>query len=398
MAGEVITPGTKVLVLNAGSSSLKFDLFDSAMDESRPERLLGKGEIARVSDMKEALRQTFDRLAPLLGGEPVQAVGHRIVHGGELFHESVIIDEAVEKGIESLCNLAPLHNPHNLEAFRAAREHLPDATHVAVFDTAFHFTLPPQAYAYGLPYEYLTEKKIRRYGFHGISHRYVSWRFAQLHGKTRDDYRMITCHLGNGCSVCAIDHGRSIDTSMGFTPLEGLLMGTRSGDVDAGAIIYLITHENVAPAELLKILNGASGLKGLSGISNDMRDVLRAADSPGLNDAGNVGDADPMQARAQLAVDIFCYRVRKYIGAYLAAMNGADVLIFTAGIGEHAPAIRSRICAGLDNLGISIDERENQLENDQPRQIGYSSIPVWIVPTEEELLIARDTLRCIRRA
>jgi acetate kinase len=379
----------KVLVLNAGSSSLKFDLFDAEIDESRPERLLGKGEIARVADMGEALREAFDRLAPLLGGEPVEAVGHRVVHGGDLFHESVIIDGGVEKEIESLCSLAPLHNPHNLEAFRAARTHLPDATHVAVFDTAFHFTLPPQAYAYGLPYEYLTEKKIRRYGFHGISHRYVSWRFAQIHGKTRDDYRMITCHLGNGCSVCAVDRGKSIDTSMGFTPLEGLLMGTRSGDVDAGAIIHLITHENVPPAELLGILNGKSGLKGLSGVSNDMRDVLRAAAE---------SESESSQARAQLAVDIFCYRVRKYIGAYLAAMNGADVLIFTAGIGEHAPAIRARICAGLDNLGIAIDERENQVESKEARRIGNSKIPVWIVPTEEELLIARDTLRCIRKA
>jgi acetate kinase len=379
----------KVLVLNAGSSSLKFDLFDAEIDESRPERLLGKGEIARVADMGEALREAFDRLAPLLGGEPVEAVGHRVVHGGDLFHESVIIDGGVEKEIESLCSLAPLHNPHNLEAFRAARTHLPDATHVAVFDTAFHFTLPPQAYAYGLPYEYLTEKKIRRYGFHGISHRYVSWRFAQIHGKTRDDYRMITCHLGNGCSVCAVDRGKSIDTSMGFTPLEGLLMGTRSGDVDAGAIIHLITHESVPPAELLGILNGKSGLKGLSGVSNDMRDVLRAAAE---------SESESSQARAQLAVDIFCYRVRKYIGAYLAAMNGADVLIFTAGIGEHAPAIRARICAGLDNLGIAIDERENQVESKEARRIGNSKIPVWIVPTEEELLIARDTLRCIRKA
>jgi acetate kinase len=316
-------------------------------------------------------------------------VGHRVVHGGDLFHESVIIDAKVEKEIESLCSLAPLHNPHNLEAFRAARIHLPKATHVAVFDTAFHFTLPPQAYAYGLPYEYLIEKKIRRYGFHGISHRYVSWRFAQLHGKSRDDYRMITCHLGNGCSVCAVDRGKSIDTSMGFTPLEGLLMGTRSGDVDAGAIIYLITHEHVPPAELLGILNGKSGLKGLSGVSNDMRDVLRAAEE---------SESESSQARAQLAVDIFCYRVRKYIGAYIAAMNGADVLIFTAGIGEHAPSIRARICAGLDNLGITIDERENQIESKEARRIGNSKIPVWIVPTEEELLIARDTLRCIRKA
>jgi acetate kinase len=285
----------KVLVLNAGSSSLKFNLFDIAPDS---ERVLAKGEVERVATMADAIKSMFDKL----GDISVEAVGHRIVHGGDRFQTSVIIDAAVEKSIDELSILAPLHNPQNLEAFRAAREHLPDAKHVAVFDTAFHHTLPPQAYAYGLPYEYLTEKKIRRYGFHGISHRYVSWRFAQLHGKVRADYKMITCHLGNGCSVCAIDRGKSIDTSMGFTPLEGLIMGTRSGDVDAGAILYLITNESIAAPALLRALNSASGLKGLSGVSNDMRDLLREAGR------GN--------ERARLAVDAFCYRVRKYIGEY----------------------------------------------------------------------------------
>jgi acetate kinase len=377
----------KILVRNAGSSSRKFDLFELPADSERAnltdDCLLGKGVVQRVSDMVEALREAFDRLAPLLRGEAVEAVGHRIVHGGDRLHESVVIDAAVEKEIEALCSLAPLHNPHNLEAFRAAREHLPQAVHVAVFDTGFHATLPPQAYAYALPYAYLTEKKIRRYGFHGISHRYVSWRFAQMHGKSRDDYRMITCHLGNGCSVCAIDKGRSIDTSMGFTPLEGLVMGTRSGDVDAGAILHLIMHEGLDPARVLNILNGDSGLKGLSGVSGDMRDVMRAAD------AGN--------SQASLAVDTFCYRVRKYIGAYLAAMNGADTLIFTGGIGENAVDIRTRICAGLDNLGIAIDPNANAGDGGGARCIGNSTVPVWVIPTEEELLIARDTLSCVRK-
>ena len=366
--------GMKILVLNAGSSSLKFDLFEATPDS---EKVLAKGEVERLASMADAIESMFQQL----GDVSVEAVGHRIVHGGDRFHQSVIIDAEVEKQIEDLSILAPLHNPHNLEAYRAAREHLPGAKHVAVFDTAFHHTLPPRAYAYGLPYEYLTEKKIRRYGFHGISHRYVSWRFAQLHEKTRADYKMITCHLGNGCSVCAIDHGRSIDTSMGFTPLEGLIMGTRSGDVDAGAILYLITHECIAPPLLLQALNSASGLKGLSGISNDMRDLLRESGR------GN--------ERAQLAVDAFCYRVRKYIGAYLAAMNGADVLIFAGGIGENSAAIRAQICAGLDNLGIAVDKEANERESRDPRQIGTSPIPVWVVPTDEELLIARDTLRCI---
>jgi acetate kinase len=369
----------KILVLNAGSSSLKFDLFEVTPEsiEANSERVLAKGEVERVAGMGQVLQSVFRQI----GGATVDAVGHRVVHGGDRFHQSVIIDEEVEKQIEELSILAPLHNPINLEAFRAAREHLPDVPQVAVFDTAFHHTLPPRAYVYGLPYEYLTERKIRRYGFHGISHRYVSWRFAQIHGRNRGDYRMITCHLGNGCSVCAIEHGRSIDTSMGFTPLEGLIMGTRSGDVDAGAILHLITHERQDPALLLRVLNGASGLKGISGISNDMRDLLRE------ESAGN--------ERAALAVDAFCYRVRKYIGMYLAAMGGADVLIFTGGIGENAGAIRARICDGLGNLGIAVDRERNDRASRDARDIGSSTVAVWVVPTEEELLIARDTLRCI---
>jgi len=371
-----------ILVLNAGSSSLKFDLFEVTPEsiETDSERVLAKGEAERVTGMAAALQSVFQQI----GGAAVDAVGNRIVHGGDLFHESVLIDEQVEKQIDELSILAPLHNPNNLEAFRAAREHLPGVPQVAVFDTAFHHTLPPRAYVYGLPYEYLTEKKIRRYGFHGISHRYVSWRFARIHGRQRSDYRMITCHLGNGCSVCAIEHGRSIDTSMGFTPLEGLIMGTRSGDVDAGAILHLITHERQDPALLLGVLNGASGLKGLSGISNDMRDLLREAN------AGN-----DRSARAELAIDAFCYRVRKYIGMYLAAMGGAEVLIFTGGIGENAAAIRARICEGLRDLGIVVDPARNARDTRDAREIGNSRIPVWVVPTEEELLIARDTLRCV---
>jgi acetate kinase len=256
----------KILVLNAGSSSLKFDLYETSPEAiaSNSDHLLARGTVERVSSMADALGKVFEQI----GSDGVEAAGHRIVHGGDRFHESVIIDSEVEKEIERLSSLAPLHNPHNLEAYRAAREHLPGAPHVAVFDTAFHHSLPAHAYAYALPYDYLIEKGIRRYGFHGISHRYVSWRFAQLHGKRRADYRMITCHLGNGCSVCAIDHGRSVDTSMGFTPLEGLIMGTRSGDVDAGAILHLVLREGLKADEVARILNSTSGLKGLSGISS----------------------------------------------------------------------------------------------------------------------------------
>jgi acetate kinase len=368
-----------ILVLNAGSSSLKFNLFEVTSEtiQKDSEQVLAAGAVERMAGMADALQSVFLKI----DRASVDAVGHRIVHGGDRFHESVIIDEAVEKEIDDLSILAPLHNPHNLEAYRTAREHLPNVPQVAVFDTAFHHTLPPRAYVYGLPYEYLTEKKIRRYGFHGISHRYVSWRFAQIHGKKRADYRMITCHLGNGCSMCAIDHGQSIDTSMGFTPLEGLIMGTRSGDVDAGAVLHLINHEREDPTRLLRILNGASGLKGISGVSNDMRDLLRE------EGAGN--------ERAALAVDAFCYRVRKYIGMYLAAMNGADALIFTGGIGENAAAIRARICEDLGNLGIGVDPALNENGGREAREIGRSKIPVWVVPTDEELLIARDTIRCI---
>jgi len=362
----------RILVLNAGSSSLKFDVW-----ESSPEERILHADVERVESMDAALAEVFSKTQ---GQTHIDAVGHRIVHGGDKFHESVVIDERVEKEIDELSALAPLHNPHNLAAVRAARKHWPDAVHVAVFDTAFHHTLPPRAFVYALPYEYLIEKKIRRYGFHGISHQYVSQEFARLHGKSPESFRLITCHLGNGCSVCAIDHGRSVDTSMGFTPLEGLVMGTRSGDVDAGAILHLINHEGQNPRDVLHMLNSDSGLKGLSGVSNDMRDVLKKASE---------GDS-----RAELAVDAFCYRVRKYIGAYLAGMNGADALIFTGGIGENSAQIRRRICVDMSSVGISIDDTKNAAPGDAAREIGESAIAVWVVPTNEELLIARDTARC----
>ncbi|HKD10076.1 MAG TPA: acetate kinase [Bryobacteraceae bacterium] len=358
-----------VLVLNAGSSSLKFDLWEDA------ERLLVQDTVERVESMRAAIEEAFGKL----GDAPVHAVGHRVVHGGERFREPVIIDAEVERGIDELSALAPLHNPHSLEGIRAAREKLPTVKHVAVFDTAFHGTLPPRAYVYGLPYEYLAEKKVRRYGFHGISHRYVSLRFAEIHGKSPAEFRLITCHLGNGCSVCAVDRGRSVDTSMGFTPLEGLLMGTRSGDVDAGAILHLVATEKRDARDVLRMLNETSGIKGLSGISNDMRDVLAAAR------AGN--------ERAELAIEAFCYRVKKYIGSYLAAMGGADALIFTGGIGENSVEIRARICEGLGALGIDIDAGANGAGEKKERRIGGLQVGIWVIPTQEEKLIAAETLR-----
>jgi len=372
----------KILVLNAGSSSLKYALYETSPEAAAADsdQLLGEGLIERVTSMSDALKTAFTELAPALGGETVTGVGHRIVHGGT-FPGSVIIDAGVEHAIDELSALAPLHNPHNLAAYRAAREHLPNAIHVAVFDTAFHQTLPQHAYAYAMPPEYLAEKKIRRYGFHGISHRSVSLRFAKIKGKRPEDFRLVICHLGNGCSVCAVDGGRSIDTSMGFTPLEGLVMGTRSGDVDASALLHLIVREGEDPAALLHTLNNASGLQAVSGVSNDMRDVLSAADS------GN--------ERARLAIDTFCYRAKKFIGAYIAAMNGADALVFTAGIGEHSAPIRAGICEGLDRLGIAVDPALNGAASQEARCIGSSSISVWVIPTEEQLMIARDTLACV---
>jgi acetate kinase len=372
----------KILVLNAGSSSLKYALYETSPEAaaSDSDRLLGEGLVERVTNMSDALKTAFAGLAPALGGQIVTGVGHRVVHGGT-FPGSTIIDASVESAIDALSALAPLHNPHSLAAYRAAKEHLPNAIHVAVFDTAFHQTLPRHAYAYAMPPEYLTEKKIRRYGFHGISHRSVALRFAKIQGKPPSEFRLVICHLGNGCSVCAVDRGLSIDTSMGFTPLEGLVMGTRSGDVDASALLHLIIREGEDPAALLHTLNNASGLQAVSGVSNDMRDVISASDS------GN--------DRARFAVDTFCYRAKKFIGAYLAAMNGADALIFTAGIGEHSAPVRAGICDGLDHLGIVVDPALNAAASHEARRIGNSPITVWVIPTEEQLMIARDTLGCV---
>jgi acetate kinase len=363
-----------ILVLNAGSSSLKFHVF-------RDGRVLFKGTEERISSEPQALEAAFDRVFAKIADTKIDAVGHRVVHGGDKFLTAVVIDSKVEAGIEELCSLAPLHNPHNLEGYRAARARLPDATHVAVFDTAFHHTLPPLAYNYALPVEYMAALKIRRYGFHGISHQYVSGRFAELTKRPVTEVRLITCHLGNGCSVCAIERGQSIDTSMGLTPLEGLVMGTRSGDIDAGAVLHLIMQQGKTAEEVFHLLNYQSGLLGLSGDSNDMRDLIERAGKGGL----------PGDARAELAIDVFCYRMKKYIGAYLAAMNGVDAVIFTAGIGENAAEVRALICEGLDSLGISLDDAANGRAGNEPRQIGYSKIPVWVIPTDEELMIARET-------
>jgi acetate kinase len=394
----------RVLVLNSGSSSLKFQLIETGL-----ERTLAHGVIEKIGeddspvkfeaggktdkftkiipDHKVAIQAAFDCMTASEGVigdlQEIAGVGHRVVHGGEHFRQSVLITDDVVREIEAVSELAPLHNPHNLKGYYASRELLPQAQHTAVFDTAFHQTLPPCAYRYALAEEYYTRDRIRRYGFHGTSHRYVSWRYGQIHGTTRDAFKLITCHLGNGCSLCAIDHGKSIDTSMGFTPLEGLVMGTRSGDLDPGAVLYLIEHKQMTAHEVEALLNEQSGLHGLSGLSGDMRGLVEQAGG------GN--------QHAQLAIDVFCYRVKKYIGSYLAALNGADAIVFAGGIGENATQIRAQICESLDSLGVRLDAGKNAGVIGVEQEIGVEGkFPqVWVIPTNEELLIARDTMCCI---
>ena len=355
----------KVLALNCGSSSVKCQLFETSLEEmeANRDRQLGrvsverigtpdavvrseKGDSARpVAEHREAIEIAVNLLAEGLDGKrEIEAVGHRVVHGGERFSAPVELDDAAAREIEALNDLAPLHNPENLKGFQAARSVLPQARHVAVFDTAFHQTLPPKAYVYGLPDAVWRRHKVRRYGFHGSSHRYVAYRYAQIHGFARD-YKLITCHLGNGCSMCAVDKGKSVDTSMGFTPLEGLMMGTRSGDIDAGAVLHIMAKEQLTEPEMDVLLNRHSGLAGLSMASNDMRTLLE------LCQRGH--------AAARLAVDAFCYRAKKYLGAYHAVLNGCDAVIFTGGIGENAPSIRAEICESLEALGMRIDPRRN---------------------------------------
>ncbi len=373
----------KVLVLNSGSSSVKYQLIEA----TGAERTLGRGVVERigeaVADHAEAIRLVLENLtngAGACGSEEIEAVGHRIVHGGEYFSEPVQMDDVVVARIEECSELAPLHNPHNLSAYRAARRLLPHAAHVAVFDTAFHRTLPAKAYTYGLPHIVCGRHKLRRYGFHGTSHRYVAERFASIAGKPVAALKLITCHLGNGCSMCAIDGGRSVDTTMGLTPLEGLLMGTRAGDTDPAAALHIMSREGLDARAMDYLLNHRSGLLGVSGVSNDMRTLLAHARD------GN--------ERARLAIDVFCYRIRKYIGAYFAVLNGADAVIFTAGIGENAPEIRARACDSLTALGIEIDQRRNEAAIGVEADISADGARtrVWVVPTNEELLIAREVV------
>jgi acetate kinase len=324
-------------------------------------------------------------LAEVRGPADVNAVGHRVVHGGERFKESAIIDDDVLKGIESCIELAPLHNPNNVKGILAARALLGAGTpQVAVFDTAFHHSLPEQAYLYAIPYHLYRRHRIRRYGFHGTSHRYVAYRYRVLQKVTREQTHVITLHLGNGCSAAAIRNGYPVDTSMGMTPLEGLVMGTRSGDIDPAIVNLISAKEGLSPHEVESLLNTQSGLLGISGLTNDMR-VLQA----------ELKEHD--DRRARLAIDVFCYRARKYIGAFLAAMGGADGIVFTGGIGENSPEIRAQICAGMEWAGLKIDLGKNEKTIGKEGLISNDSsrLAVYAIPTDEELLIARDTVRCI---
>jgi acetate kinase len=314
----------------------------------------------------------------------IDAVGHRVVHGGEQYSKSEIVTTAVKAAIEDNIELAPLHNPPNLKGILATEVEMPNVPQVAVFDTAFHSTLPPYAYLYGLPYTLYQRYKVRRYGFHGTSHKYVAIRVAKLMHKDIRDLKIITCHLGNGASVTAVDQGKSVDTSMGFTPLEGLMMGTRSGDVDPAIIPFVMAKEELSIGEVDAMLNKHSGILGVSGISSDMRDIEDAVQE--------------FNERAQLAHTMYCYRIRKYIGAYAAVMNGVDVIVFTAGIGERGPMQRKAICSQLSYLGVDFDEELNDFKAEE-REVTKpdSKVSVWVIPTNEELMIARETLELTQK-
>ena len=391
----------KILVINCGSSSLKYQLIDMETEE-----LMAKGLVERIGiegsrikhetigkekktietpmqDHKRALELVMESLTNEEYGaikslDEIDAVGHRVVHGGEDFAQSVIIDEKVLKGIEDNVEIAPLHNPPNIMGIKACQRLLPNVKQVAVFDTAFHQTMPAESYIYALPYEYYEKYKIRRFGFHGTSHRYITKRAAEMLGKDLNEVNLITCHLGNGSSICAVKNGKSIDTSMGFTPLEGLAMGTRCGDLDPAILPFLMEKENLSTDEINTLINKKSGVLGISGVSSDFRDIEAARDE------GN--------KRAKLALDIFEKRVRGYIGSYMTELDHVDAIVFTAGVGENSIEMRESIVNGLKSLGIKIDtERNNVRGEDKLISADDSSIKIFVIPTNEELMIARDT-------
>ena len=391
----------KILVINCGSSSLKYQLIDMETED-----VMAKGLVERIGiegsrikhetigkekktietpmqDHKRALELVMESLTNEEYGaikslDEIDAVGHRVVHGGEDFAKSVIIDDKVLKGIEDNVEIAPLHNPPNIMGIKACQRLLPDVKQVAVFDTAFHQTMPEESYIYALPYEYYEKYKIRRFGFHGTSHKYITNKAAEMLEKDVNEVNLITCHLGNGSSICAVENGKSIDTSMGFTPLEGLAMGTRCGDLDPAILPFIMDKENLSTEEINTLINKKSGVLGISGVSSDFRDIEEARDQ------GN--------KRAKLALDIFEKRVRGYIGSYMTELDHVDAIVFTAGVGENSVEMRESIVAGLKSLGIKLDpERNNVRGEDKLISSDDSSIKVFVIPTNEELMIARDT-------
>ena len=393
------------LVINCGSSSVKYQLINTENREK-----IASGMVERIGavtaiishdqpDKKntkrtlpiethtQALKEIMEYLMSPESGilkspADIQAVGHRVVHGGETFKDSVHIDDAVIEAIEHAFDLAPLHNPPNLKGIEAAMKYLPDAVHVAVFDTAFHHSIPAEAYLYAIPNRLYRRYKIRKYGFHGTSHYYVSRHYYQMKGIKAEGTKVITCHLGNGCSLAAIMDGKSVDTTMGFTPLSGLVMGTRSGDIDPSILFYLVEKEELPLNHLHAMLNRSSGLLGLSGYAADMRDLISEAEN---------GDR-----RCEQAIDVYCYRIRQYLGSYFAVMNGCDAIIFTAGVGENSAHIRSKVCSNLEYLGVKIDESRN-LNPDKLKEYRISTddskVDVYVVPTDEEMVIALDAAK-----
>ena len=366
-----------VLVVNSGSSSLKYQLIETAGPERLARGVVERiGEPDAVPNHRVALTEVVDALGAEGVDERVAAIGHRVVHGGDRFVEPTRIDDAVLDGIRELTPLAPLHNPANATGIEVARDLWPDLPQVAVFDTAFHATLPEHAYRYAVPEEWYTDHDVRRYGFHGTSHAYVARQAADILRRPADDLRLITLHLGNGASATAVSGGRSVDTSMGLTPLEGLVMGTRSGDLDPAVIFHVARSTGATPDEIDRTLNKASGMLGLCG-DNDLRTVEERAAA---------GDE-----RAQLALDVFCYRIRKYVGAYAAALGGVDGIVFTAGVGEHSPTVRAAVCDGLGWLGVTLDTHANAASA-TVINTADSRVTVLVVPTDEELEIATSTL------
>ena len=390
----------KILVINCGSSSLKYQLINM-VDES----VLAKGLCERIGidgvlnhtvpgkdkmvikesmpDHKKAIQMVIDSLMSdehgvIKNANEISAVGHRVVHGGEFFSDSVVINKEVKDKIKECCDLAPLHNPANLIGIQACEELMPGTPMVAVFDTAFHQTMEPKSYLYAIPYELYQEYKIRKYGFHGTSHKYVSERAATMLGKNIEDLKIITCHLGNGASICAVQNGKSIDTSMGFTPLEGLAMGTRAGNLDPAVVSFLIEKEGLDEKQINDLLNKKSGVLGISGISSDFRDIEMAMEEG--------------HERAILAMDLFAYRVKKYIGEYAAAMGGVDAIVFTAGLGENDKNIRITATDTLGFLGVKVDPEKNNIRG-QERDVSAddATTKVLVIPTNEELMIARET-------